>query len=352
MIRWPSATPIRPWTSIAAAGRDAGDPAAAEPDDRDHAGAVVQLGLEGRYAAARAQRDRAQGAAQPAPARGRARRRSVLTPVSAYVLRRSRACWSRAVRPPADAAPQPALLGHAVKPRPGAAALRRALAGSVSGSGSPDGHRRARRGGRRPWRGSSSQSPAASGLDGRAGRGTWRAASSAAPLTPTIRDGCWAVRPSPRCTVSWQTSSVPKRPSRSVAVPPRRAMSAASWGRTSVQRSPLRGAAKARSSRAPSGPASTHRLHGLGRLVDLEPQLAARLGRDQQRAEVDPLDAVVAATSSTSNGPVGRATRRPRSRPPRVRLLDGRRTAADLRRNFTAHSSGVRGPVRTGRSLR
>src|SRR5882757_4254145 len=43
---------------------DPGDLAPAEPDQLDRAGAVVQLALEGRYAAARAERDRPQSAVQ------------------------------------------------------------------------------------------------------------------------------------------------------------------------------------------------------------------------------------------------------------------------------------------------
>ncbi len=59
-----------------AAGRDPGDPPTAEPDDRDHAGAVVQLRLESGYAATRAAASRSAGCPAAGPARGRARRRS------------------------------------------------------------------------------------------------------------------------------------------------------------------------------------------------------------------------------------------------------------------------------------
>jgi len=76
------------------------------------------------------------------------------------------------------------------------------------------------------------------------------------PLKPMMREGWVATVPSSSCTGSRQTSSVPNRPSRSSATPPRWAISAAICGRTVLHRSPLRGAANARSSSAPSAPAS------------------------------------------------------------------------------------------------
>src|SRR5215218_5937215 len=67
------------------AGMDPGDLASAEPDQLDRSGAVVQLPLEGRYAAARAERDRAQRAVQrdhlPVMAAGDGPRAAVLREV-------------------------------------------------------------------------------------------------------------------------------------------------------------------------------------------------------------------------------------------------------------------------------
>ena len=142
------------------------------------------------------------------------------------------------------------------------------------------------------------------------------------PLMPMTREGWRPAAPSGVVTGIWQTSSVPKRPSRSVAVPPRRAMSAAICGRTSLQRSPSRGAAKARSSSAPSGPASIDRRDDAGRLVDLELQLeavgaaraAASRGRPARRRR---RSSVVGVERSASRGGPrpSAAVRRRRRRP-------------------------------------
>ena len=93
------------------AGLDPGDPAPAQPDHGDHAGAVVELGLEGRHAAARAQGDGAQRAAQADPlAVGRVGDRVSQRRTRAYVLRRWCASWSVALAQRLMVAPQPALL--------------------------------------------------------------------------------------------------------------------------------------------------------------------------------------------------------------------------------------------------
>ena len=131
----------------------------------------------------------------------------------------------------------------------------RACSGRVTGSGSPTGIASSPRR-TASWLSASSQGWAESGSVAGFPRNVARIIQRE-PLMPTMREACWPVRPSWVFTESWQTSSGPKRPSCSVAVPPRRAMSAASWGRMSLHRSPLRGAEKARSSRAPSAAAIT-----------------------------------------------------------------------------------------------
>ena len=89
---------------------------------------------------------------------------------------------------------------------------------------------------------------------------------------------------------TWQISSVPHGPSRSVAVPPAWATSAAIFGRRLGPE-----VAVARRREGPQleravGAGDDHGLHDPARLVDLEPQLAVGLGDDQERAEVEPLD--------------------------------------------------------------
>ena len=103
------------------AGLDPGDPAPAQPDHGDHAGTVVELGLQGRYAGPRAQRD---GAQRPPQADHLAVGRlgdldAVLTRVGLSEVAR---LLVRGVGPTADVAPQPALAHGAVTAPRGAPA--------------------------------------------------------------------------------------------------------------------------------------------------------------------------------------------------------------------------------------
>ena len=119
------------------------------------------------------------------------------------------------------------------------------------------------------------------------------------------RDGWVAVVPSGRWTGIWHTSSVPQRPSRSVAWPPRRSMSAAIWGRTSDHRSPLRGAAKAWNSQAPSEPASmTARTWPLCSSTCSRSSRSAIAGTRTEPRSARSMPSP--STWDTSNGPVGR----------------------------------------------
>ena len=180
-------------------------------------------------------------------------------------------------------------------------------------------------------------SPASGSTAGRPSRVA--RSSQREPLMPMTREGWRPVVAVGRLTGIWQTSSVPKRPSRSVAVPPRRPRSAAIWGRTSLQRSPLRGAAKTRSSSAPSGPAN---------ITDWTLPDASSTWSWSSRA----LGRQRPAAAPRSTRPVGRR-RRPRRRTGRRRwaspsastsvgelrpVVDGSSAAsgsAALRRNFT-----------------
>ena len=107
-------------------------------------------------------------------------------------------------------------------------------------------------------------------------------------------------------------SSVPHGPSASVAVPPRRVTSAAICLRTSVQMSPLRGAAKTRSSTAPVRAREQHGDDLPAGLVDLQLQVETLAQGDHQAAEVDLAGPPSASsTSESSHGP-GRARSAPR----------------------------------------
>ena len=159
----------------------------------------------------------------------------------------------------------------------------------------------------------SSQSFASSGLAAAAPSSEQRSIQRG-PLMPTTRE-IWAP---PERWPTWQISSVPHGPSRSVAVPPDWATSAAILGRASDQRSPLRGAAKARSSSAPSGPAMT---------TDCTTPLASSTWRRSSRLGSGAIRSEPRSTRSTSlaaaapRSRTGRPPAGPRRRPP-PRLLD------------------------------
>ena len=121
------------------------------------------------------------------------------------------------------------------------------------------------------------------------------------------------------------------------AAPGRRRRRSAAGPRSRGRRcaAPRRPAARARRRAG-----EDHRLHGPARLVDLEPQLAARLGRDQQRAEVDPLDVVRRGRSSASNGPsASRSSASVASSS--TRSSSGRRRCRRPRRRRTAPCGGT-----------
>ena len=237
-----------------------------------------------RDTAARAQRDGPQRAAAGAPvAVGRSAMlgRSGLAPGPAQVA----GVLVGAVGPHADAAAKATLLGLAHPGRVSDSGGRPArVGGSTSGSGSPTGIAWCLAA-RRPAR---ARPPTAAASGWTAGRPRNVARSSQrGPLTPTIRDGCMAVVPSGGDRhLADQLGAEPALALGGGAAPLRDV--GGDLGRTSLQRSPSRGAAKARSSSAPSGPASITDCTSPAGLVDLEPQLLA-LAAYQQRAEVDPL---------------------------------------------------------------
>ena len=93
---------------------DAGDLTASEPDDRHRAGAVVQLALQRRDAAAWAERDAAQGAAQPHALTVGGVGDALQTGLGERAAHVPRVLVG-AVRPRADGAAQPTLLPHGVR---------------------------------------------------------------------------------------------------------------------------------------------------------------------------------------------------------------------------------------------
>ena len=360
MTRTPSWAPIRPSTSIARPGSIPAIRRRPSQTTVIDAGAVVELRLEGRYAAARAQRDGPQRAAQLRPARGRERRRS----------RRCRTC--RTARTPGAGGGRPGSPGLAQRlivrrsfllvigligsgRQPGWS-TRRACGGIDDGQRLAHGHRvgAAAHG---DLADASPPSPSASSGRAAAAPSSVQRSIQRGPLMPITRDdlgaGCRRALTGPRRSARCPTVPRARSPCRRAW-----ATSAAICGRTSDQRSPLRGAAKARSSSAPSGPAMT--TDCTAPLASSTWRRSSRSGSGvmQQRAEVDPLDLAVRRQLLG----VERAVRQ------RVlgvgRLLDEsssrsstrrRSTASDcaLRRNFTcARSLLVARPGLRSRSLR
>ena len=287
------------------------------------AGAVEELGLQGRHAAARAQGDGRAGVPRSSTRSrsGASAIRSQRRPCGARLCAARVRAWSSALAQLLMRAAQLALLAHGLQrslrpvgsPGSGRCA-RRASAGSTSGSGSPTGiawaprctttaaqrvlPRLARRRARRPG-----------------GRAASRAAASAAPLMPTIREGWIAWRAVGRCDLHLADQlGAPRGPRARWRCRPCWATSAAIWGRTSLQRSPLRGAAKARSSSAPVLAGEHHRLHLAG--LPRRPGAGARVpsaGAIRSEPRSTRLDARRRRGRRTSQGPSRR--RRPRRRP-------------------------------------
>ena len=100
-------------------------------------------------------------------------------------------------------------------------------------------------------------------------------------------DSCWARCPSGGRPSASTTSSGPQVPSRSVAVPPICATSAATALRERSQMSPLRGAAKARTSAAPSSPAMMTATTWPLASSTWSWTSSSGCGREQQPAQVD-----------------------------------------------------------------
>ena len=305
-----------------------------------------ELGLEGRYAAARAQRHRAQRAAQRDPlAVGRLGDRGAPDlPARRTSWRRSRASWSRGVGPAADACAAAGSSSCAIDSAVSWLDRARACGGQRRPAAPRPRASPGRRGVRRPAD-ACPPSPAASsgsaaGLPSSVARSIQRG-----PLMPTTRDG-WVRSPSgaaptladqlgaPAALALGGGAAAPGRPRRRSA------------GATSDQRSPLRGAAKARSSSAPSGPAST---------TDCTSPLASSTWSRSSRSGSGAISSEPRSTRSTSSSAAGRRTsngpsarrslgvgRRPRRR--RRRTSSSTASACALRRNFTCVRSLGRGP--------
>ena len=192
----------------------------------DRAGAVEQLGLEGGHAAAGPQRDGAQRAAElhPLAVGGVVDRDEpgLAGRSGAARARAGRCCWPsgstcaaacssvlRAVLGPAPSS-APGRLVSSGPARVGRQGERQRVADGHGVVAAADGDR-----GQRLLQRLAASRARRAGWPSRVARSSQRV-----PLMPMTREGCSAGVPSGRATGIWQTSSVPKRPSRSVAVPP------------------------------------------------------------------------------------------------------------------------------------